>query len=80
MTKRRISKDKLVNLIKSEAAKDPVCEDLTDVQIFGTEEGAGTNWMPAWRGLGIDRAANSAMADIIKNLTAEYDVQWESVH
>jgi anti-sigma-K factor RskA len=80
MQKKKISQDNLRALIAAEAAKDPLCEDLTKVQLFGTEDDSAGNWTVAWHGLGFDRAANAAMAAIIKRLSAEYDVAWRTQH
>lgn len=80
MAKKKISQDNLRALITAEAAKDPLCEDLTKVQLFGTEEDSDANWTVTWHGLGMDRAANNAMAAIIRRLSAEYEVAWRTHH
>lgn len=80
MPKKKITAAALRELIKEEAAKNPLCEDLTKVEIFATEEGGGS-WMAAFHGMDLtDRAATNAMGDIIRRLTDAYDVAWQTQH
>lgn len=80
MVKKNISKEQMIALIKSEAAKEPLCEDLDEVMLFGTEDSAVANWTVGWKGLEFDRTTGDAMAAIIRRLSAEYDVAWQTRH
>lgn len=78
-TKKLVRPDELRARIIAEAGKDTLCGDLTKVEVFSTEEGGGS-WTVAFHGLGIDRAANEAMARILRRLSAEYEVAWQTQH
>ncbi|HEX7767088.1 MAG TPA: hypothetical protein VF443_10265 [Nitrospira sp.] len=80
MTKKKIGAAQLRDLIKAEAAKNPLCEDLTKVEVFATESGGGS-WTFAFHGIDLtDRAATDAMTAIFKRLSAEYEVAWQTQH